>query len=117
MTKEKIRCRGDRLEVLDPKKDKWVFVGKIKGHTLIKKVDKYIHFYKKGDGYTIQKIAIKYLLNERPDVKFIVIIEKNGEYKYRSKPKDWKELGLIFDEGHGVQVCLRLKYTEKKIKS
>lgn len=115
--KEKLICKGNCIRVYDPKKDKNVFVGRVHKNYLVKKVNPEIHYYNKGGGYPIQRIAINYLLDKRPDIKYIKIIETGkGEYKYRSRPKDWRKLGRVFDEGHGVQICLRLKYMEKRLK-
>lgn len=85
--------------------------GVIKNDTLIKKVDRKKHLYRKYNGYAIQSEILSYLTNN--DVRYVKVEEIDTGDVYLTNTENYQNFGIIINYGYGEQVVLPLSYFKK----
>ncbi|CAB3391657.1 hypothetical protein [Kyrpidia spormannii] len=86
-------------------------VGTVYGRTFYKSVTRKVHFFRKGGGYAIQAPVLRSLMER--GITYVEIVEKDTGNLYRTTVKEYWTLGIPFDEGHGEQIVLDLRYFDK----
>lgn len=87
-------------------------VGVIEGNTFTKSVERRIHFFRKLQGYAIDKAVISRL--PQKGVRFVVVKEKDTGDTYRVPLAEYLEHGIPLNHGFGEQIVLPLSYFERQ---